>query len=193
MPVKKWAASIANPGRVALSAGRWTLDAGRWTLDAGRWTLDAGRWTLDADNAKPDPMPWQALSNAFFMVHRGLAGRVAPAGGGRAAPIRVNRRVADANNDKPFQERKGDPYCSVTSKTSIQIMPRSRRGKRPRRRSAWPRMPWAVGDSLASKLPTAASWHDPWETSLLANTAVGSPFRYRPVPMIEAPWPSKPR
>ncbi|WP_236564160.1 hypothetical protein, partial [Alcanivorax xiamenensis] len=30
-----------------------------------------------------------------------------------------------------------------------------------------------LGYSLASKLPTAASWHDPWETSLLANAVSG--------------------
>ncbi len=30
--------------------------------------------------------------------------------------------------------------------------------------------PLVLGYSLASKLPTAASWHDPWETRLLANS-----------------------
>ncbi|KAF0806776.1 hypothetical protein A6D6_01451, partial [Alcanivorax xiamenensis] len=31
--------------------------------------------------------------------------------------------------------------------------------------------PLVLGYSLASKLPTAASWHDLWETRLLANIA----------------------
>ncbi len=40
------------------------------------------------------------------------------------------------------------------------------------RPACWRIRPPALPHSLASKLPTAASWHDPWETSLLANSGL---------------------
>ncbi len=163
LPEKK-PISKANPGTVVAEAKTKQVDAVT-PLKPSELDVVWQRIRIQlqfSDSSHPDVQK----RIAWYLTHPNYMEEISR----RAAPyLYVARSVGDQ-----LAGEYGLRGCPIRLPASF---PQRLRGTIRGRPACWRIRPSGLPHSLASKLPTAALWHDPWETSLLANTAFGvAPF-----------------